>query len=159
MKAYFASVMTAAIITAITSLISTDEAKTGKYVRHISSLMMLLVIASPLGSSADDISKIWESFEFALDSETVSDTDYREHIISEAASLIEEDIISELAFRYRISQQHASVTVTLDADDYTDVKVKSIRITLTSYGAWADKGAVERYFKEKYECEAVVDYE
>ncbi len=158
MSRYFLSIITAAVITALTSLLSTDQSKTGKYVRHIAGLITVLTIIEPLTGLYTKMKDQDIDFDFsASESETLPD--YREAIIKEAKDTIEKDISGELFTIFRVSKDYAAVSVTMNADDYGDITVDAIVITLISYGAWADDEAIRRYFEEKYYTTVLVNYE
>ncbi len=145
-------------MTALTSLLLPSEGETGKYVRHIAGLITIFIIIEPLSGLSEVIGE--EGFEFDLPfggEDTLPD--YRETVIKEAEARIEADVKSELFKIFRISDDHVSVSVTLDANDYTDVTVDTIVITLKSYGAWADSGEIRRYFEEKYYGAVYVNYD
>lgn len=158
MSGYFLSVITASVITALTSLLSPDDAKTGKYVRHIAGLITIVIIIEPLTGISDRIKDIDLDFEL-FENDGTNVPDYRDTIIKETKAAIERDVQAELFTVFRISKDYTAVSVTLDADDYSDVTVSSIVITLKSYGAWADGGEIKRYFEEKYSGAVYVNYE
>ncbi len=158
MIGYFLSVIPAAVITALTSLLSTDQSKTGKYVRHIAGLITVFIIIEPLTGLYNRIKDQDFDFDFSV-SESETLPDYREAIINEAKKTIEKDISGELFTVFRVSKDYADVSVTMNANNYEDITVDSIVITLKSYGAWADDGAIRRYFEDKYYTTVLVNYE
>lgn len=158
MSGYFLSIITAAVVTALTSLLSPDDSKTGKYVRHIAGLITVFIIIEPITGLSDKLKEQDFGFEFSA-GETETLPDYKEAIIKEAKAAIEKDVEGELFTVFRVSKDYTSVSVTMDAEDYGDVKVDSIVITLKSYGSWADDSAIRRYFEEKYYATVTVNYE
>lgn len=159
MSAYFASVITAAVAVSLVSLLSPRDNETGKYVRHIASLVMLLVIASPLGTSFDGSVDFWESFDTDSYDGELTGGDYRDTVIEKTAEVIAENVKADASELFKINPDHITVTVTMNADDYSDVTLDTITITLKSYGAWADSDAICGYFSDIYECYVEVCYE
>ncbi len=159
MNAYFASVMTAAVVVSLVSLLCTRDDRTGKYVQHIASLVMLLVIVSPLGSSFEGGADFWESFDPDSYITDVTGDDYRDTVIEKTAEVMAENVKTDTAKIFKIHPDDISVSVAMNAIDYSDITVDTITITLKSYGAWADGEAICDYFSDIYKCYVEVCYE
>ncbi len=152
---YFSSVLTVSVISAIVGILCPENAKLGKYVRYSVSLVMLLCVISPLIKL--DISNI-KLPEVSIDTDTEA-ADPREVILNTAEKSLKNDIAKELFRKFRVSEDYAEIDLSLSAEDYGDIRIKNITVTLKSYGAWADSAGIIKHFSEKYETKVDVVYE
>lgn len=157
MSAYMSAVLACAAVTALANILTPTDGATSKYIKYISGLVSLSVIITPLLSAlrspvpfpeiSGDVSGDLSSYEYDIDSVIIADA---EHTLSET-------IKDDLSGAFRIRDEDISVTVELDREDQGDIRIKSVTVTLTGYGSWADTESITEYIKDNFEKEAKVE--
>lgn len=156
MNTFFSSVLCITAVTAAVGIILPKNCKTEKYVRFIIALLTVMTLIKPFTKSFSEVPEFKGYTEYETDEQT---HDIREMIVLNTSEIIKKNIENELFSRFRISKDHADVSVSLNSDDYENVYPEKISITLKSYGAWGNKTAIEDYFSEKYSASTEVLYE
>ena len=157
MSAYMSAVIAVAAVTALVGMISPGDGAVKRYIKYISGLVMLSVIATPL---IDALTSPIELPEFSQ-SGGIETYEYniREEIIKRAEQSLSDTVKDDLIRVFRINNDDIAVIVSLDSTDFDNIKIDSVTVTLRSYGAWTDTESIENYISENYDCEAQIRYE
>ncbi len=149
MSAYLTAVLACAAVTALANLLAPESDKLGKYIKYISGLTALCVIASPLLSLKDQ--------SFSLPEPNTAETgatetggygyDMEEAVLKEAERMLGEEIKSCFLTELGIKAEDADVKVELDGGDPANVKVRSVTVTLRRSAVWQDGNEIERIVK------------
>ena len=157
MSAYMTAVIVCASVTALVGIIMPGDGATARYIKYISGLVMLCVIASPLfellGEGTLRLPDIdaFETYTYEFD--------IRESIIERTESSLSVTLADDIADAFMIDRGDIDASVMLDAGSYDDVKIASVTVTLRGRAVWTDAFALTEYIKNTYNCEAGIRYE
>lgn len=157
MSAYMISVLTCAAVTALVRIMLPNDESTGKYVKYISGLVSLSVIAAPVFDFFRTPTE-FPDITFGVDSaETAYGFDFSEKVKSEAERTVAEEIKAGIRCKFGVGADEIDVSVKIDAEIIADMKIEKITVTLTGYGAWSDPDAIRGFISETYDKNAEVE--
>ena len=156
MSGYMTAVLTCAAVTALARILAPTDETTAKYIKYISGLVSLSVIAMPVLSALRS-PVTFPEIAGEITAADGYDYDINEAIITEAERSVAVTIKAELRERFRIMKDDIAVSVKLDREDPENLRLCSVTVTLTGYGAWTDTEEIEKYIKENYDKNAEVE--
>lgn len=157
MSAYMSAVLACAAVTALANILVPDDGATSKYIKYISGLVTLSVIVMPILSALRYPVSFPELPGGAIDGAETHGYDYREIVIAETERTLSETVKNDLMRHLSIAEKDIAVNVTLDRENYGDIRIKFVTVTLTGYGAWTDTEEITLYIKENYDKKAEVE--
>lgn len=156
MSAYMTAVIVCASVTALAGIIMPGDGASSKYIKYISGLVTLCVMATPLFELFDrgkiefpELSVEAEQYEF----------DIRESIIKRAEASLSTTVSDDIAAAFNIARGSVDACVTLDSSDFDDVKIASVTVTLRGGAVWTDAESLTEYIRSSYDCEVNISYE
>lgn len=156
MSAYMTAVIVCASVTAIAGIVMPSDGASSKYIKYISGLVTLCVMAAPLFEIFDG-GKI-ELPDFSIETEQY-EFDIRESIIERAETSLSASVADDIAAAFNIERENIDASVTLDSSDFDDVKIASVTVTLRGGAVWTDAESLTEYISDTYDCEVNISYE
>ena len=156
MSAYMTAVIVCASVTALAGIIMPSDSTSSKYIKYISGLVTLCVMATPLFELFDG-GKI-ELPDFSIETNQY-EFDIRESIIERAESSLSASVVDDIAAAFNIARGSIDASVALDSSDFDDVKIASVTVTLRGGAVWTDAESLTEYIVESYDCEVNISYE
>ena len=156
MSAYMTAVIVCASVTAIAGIVMPSDGASSKYIKYISGLVTLCVMAAPLFELFDG-DKI-ELPVFSIETEQY-EFDIRESIIERAEASLSVTVADDIAAVFNLEGSSVDAFVTLDSSDFDDVKIASVTVTLRGGAVWTDAESLTEYISSYYDCEVNISYE
>lgn len=157
MSAYMTGVLVCAAVTALAGIMIPNDGETGKYIKYISGLVSLSVIATPVLSVLRSPVSFHDFPDAATGEADGFLYDMDDAIISETERTLAKTIRNGLVTSFGVDGDEVTVTVELSRDDKMDIRILSVTVILTGYSAWTDTRAIERYITEYYDKDAEVE--
>ncbi len=158
MKTYWATLLGVMVLSVVINMICHDG-NLKKYVRLLSTLCVLCVLAAPLISLASegglDGGALWEELV-----ETPSedyDEIYHQALLNGSADYLESTLKSEMASSFSLASESFDVEAQFVSENDT-YKLDEIRITLRDSAIFADPKQMISYVNEQLECDCVIIY-
>ena len=154
MGRYVTEIICAAVAAGVVGLlVPDDENGVGRYVRYLSYLMIVIVVASPFNIVREIVSSIPPG-PAEQGTVTVSgDTDeYGKLIMKRTAENISERVISVCRDRFGVDGDRIRVHVILDDGDRQSITIDEIQIFLGVRVDSYKDGRIERYFRDELGC-------
>lgn len=146
---YFGEIITAAVLCGVISALSPeDRGGVGRFLKYLTSLVLLLALLSPLAglrTAAGEVTDAVRSF-FGLSGYRVDDTGGADAALKIKADALTEYIRDSVCERFGLKPEEVSVSVTLDAQELSAVSVEYVEVQL--FSGKAEAGEVEAYLKE-----------
>ncbi len=157
MAEYISTVIIAGITGALTTFLCPDgESGSGKYVKYLSSFVMLLVILAPLRNISTFVSAVKN----AADSISSGDVEVSEGAdLVPALELTAENIADYIRYicdkEYGIPADEIKVKLLLNEEDLTAVEIDEVQL-YTPERTREKRDAVKAYFEELLSCRVYV---
>ncbi len=156
MSAYMTAVIVCASVTALAGIVMPSDGASSKYIKYISGLVTLCVMATPLFELFDrgkielpELSVETEQYEF----------DIRENIIKRVEASISASVADDISAVFNLERSSVDASATLDSSDFDDVKIASVTVTLRGGAVWTDAESLTEYIIGTYDCEVNISYE
>lgn len=153
MNSFLKSILTLSVIAGISSsIISSTLIK--KYVNYFISLIMVLIIISPLFnflSSLDNIKEYVEDFKHSIRTEEILSSS-NELIVSSTEKSVCDGIKELILTKFGFDENDVYVSLECDKSNISSIKIKAVNITLTNKASWSDTDAVKDYLDKMIGC-------
>ena len=156
MSGYMTAVIVCASVTALAGIVMPSDGASSKYIKYISGLVTLCVMATPLFELFDrgkielpELSVETEQYEF----------DIRENIIKRVEASISASVADDISAVFNLERSSVDASATLDSSDFDDVKIASVTVTLRGGAVWIDAESLAEYISSSYDCEVNISYE
>lgn len=150
LKSYLFTAMLASLVAAL--FIRISDPRYRNYIRYVAGLALLLLLAAPLTSLAEELSKGLTDTD--LPSETEDATDDKQEFIGELGRTMSRQIGDLVANQFRLPRESISVKLTLDLADLSAISI--YRVDVTVQGEQCDVEAIDRYLTDSLHCEVSV---
>ncbi len=154
MKAYLVSILTVALAVGIMNALSPD-AKLGKYVKYLSSLVVVLIILSPLARVSGSLlsfSDMMSSSEYSGDGEGGLENS----VLNQTKKNLENSLKDMLYSRFSIAEASVNADFILDASDIEAVVIERIDIGIyPSVSSWLASD-ISEYIGGIFNCKVTV---
>ncbi len=155
MNAFIKAILSLAVISGIANSILTSSGSIKRYINYLISLIMIIVIFSPVFnvlSSFDKIKEYTNEFSHSIKTEEIINAS-NDLVITNTEEKICEGIKEIIISRFKFNENDVYVNLTCDKNNINSIQIKSINITLTNNASWADIDEVKQYLEDIIECE------
>lgn len=147
MKTYISSLLIASLIGGIINSYAENLGKTRKYISYFLSIIMLIIMISPITSVIKDTEKMKESFSSIINeitnNESIQGTN--EIIINTGKDAIIKGIKNTLIEQFGFDEKEIQIKLETDSTNIEAIKISKIKIILTGKASWSDVDKVKDY--------------
>ena len=154
MSAFLKSILTLAVISGIASSILSSAGAIKRYVSYFISLIMILVIITPvfnLLSSFDRLEEYINDFTHSIKTEEIINNSNR-LIINNSERLTCEGIEDIIITKFGFDESDVLVSLECDKSDISAIEIKAVNVVLTNKASWADIDSVKEYLDRTIGC-------
>lgn len=169
MSAYLKGLITVSVITGIITALAPESKDGGlkKYIKYITSLILLVVLISPLVPVFTNIDSFGEQITNAAKNLTGADsegsdgsiTTSTELILRESVRNIKREVSEITEGKFGIPKENIDVDIQCDSSDIENIVIKKIKISIRGgSGNQAQVFLIEEYMREIFSCECNAAY-
>ena len=158
MTPYIYSILAIAIISGILSAIIADSNPLKKYVNYISSLILVIVLLSPIKNllnSSFNIKEYINSFYHNIKTEEIIENS-NSLIVNTSKESVSNGIKSAILERFSFKDDDVYVYLDIDSEDITSIKINQVNVILTNEASWSDTDRVKEFLDELLGCKVNV---
>ena len=125
-----------------------------KYVNYFISLIMVLVLLSPLFeilSSFDNVKEYINDFFHSIRTEEILDSS-NTLIVNTSEQRVCDGIKEMIITKFAFEETDVYVSLECDKSDITSIKILAINVTLTNKASWSDTDKVKDYLDKMVGC-------
>lgn len=150
LKSYLVTAMLASI--ASSAVIRISDPRHRSYIRYISGLALLLLLAAPLTSVAKELADSLSDIE----TPAVTEDSYEDNhaFVGELGRTMSVQIGDLVASRFHLPRESIAVKLTLDLSDLSAISIYQVDVMIT--GIECDMEAIDRYLTDSLNCEVDV---
>ena len=150
MKSYIYSLLIMSFIAGIINSYAENLKKTQKYINYFMSIIMIILMISPLTSIISNTEKIKENLNFIIeeitDNESIQGTN--EIIINSGKEAIIKGIKNILIENYGFNEKEIQIKLEADSSNIEAIKISKITVILTGKASWSDVDKVKEYLSK-----------
>lgn len=158
MKSYIYSLLIMSFIAGIINSYAENLNKTQKYINYFMSIIMIILMISPLTSIISNTEKIKENLNFIIeeitDNESIQGTN--EIIINSGKEAIIKGIKNILIENYGFNEKEIQIKLEADSSNIEAIKISKITVILTGKASWSDVDKVKEYLSKNIGAEIEV---
>ncbi len=155
MSGFLNSILVLAIASAIISSLLSYNNAIKKYVSYFLSLIMLLVLLTPLFklfSSFDTIKEYIRDFSHSIKTEEIIDNS-NTLIVNTTSERVCDGIKELIITKFGFEESDVYVSLELDEYDISAIKIRAVNVVLTNKASWSDTDRVKEYLDKTVGCQ------
>ena len=155
MSYFLNSILVLAIVSGIVSSILCANDLIKRYVSYFLSLIMLVVILTPLFkifSSFDTIKEYISDFSHSIKTEEIIDNS-NSLIVNTTSERVCDGIKELVVTKFGFDKNDVYVSLELDDCDIGSIKITCINVVLTNKASWSDTDRVKEYLDKTVGCQ------
>lgn len=167
MNIYIKGLITASVITGIITALAPESKDGGlkKYIKYITSLLLLIALISPVVPILTDIDsfseKIMEQAKSLTEPDESGDTDEisrsNDLILKQSIENIQNGICGVIEQKFKVAKENINAEIQCETSDITNIIINKIKITITGESSSDIKAfLIEEYIREYFSCECDV---
>lgn len=158
MKSYIYSLLIMSFIAGIINSYAENLNKTQKYINYFMSIIMIILMISPLTSIISNTEKIKENLNFIIEEITENESiqGTNEIIINSGKEAIIKGIKNILIENYGFNEKEIQIKLEADSSNIEAIKISKITVILTGKASWSDVDKVKEYLSKNIGAEIEV---
>ncbi len=155
MSGFLNSILVLAIASAIIGSLLSYNNTIKKYVSYFLSLIMLLVLLTPLFklfSSFDIIKEYIKNFSHSIKTEEIIDNS-NTLIVNTTSERVCDGIKELIITKFGFEESDVYVSLELDEYDISAIKIRAVNVVLTNKASWSDTDKVKEYLDKTVGCQ------
>ncbi len=157
MNEFFKAILIFSVISGIiSSLIVNGAVK--KYVNYLISLIMVLIIISPIFNILSSINKIEEymrDFSHSIKTEELINSS-NALIVNTSEERVCDGIKEMIISKFGFEETDVYISLDLDKTEINSIKIKAVNVVLTNKASWSDTDRVKEYLDKTIGCKISV---
>ena len=154
MNEYLKSILILSVISGIVNSLISSNNSLKKYINYFISLVLVIIILSPvfkICKSFIGIKEYIENFKHSINTEEIID-DSNSIIINSGEESISNGIKNILISKFNFENNDVYVSLNIDKSDIGAIKINSVNIILTNKASWANADTVKEYLENMVGC-------
>ena len=155
MSYFLNSILVLAIASGIVSSILCGSEALKRYISYFLSLIMLVVLLTPLFkifSSFDSIKEYIKDFSHSIKTEEIIDNS-NTLIVNTTSERVCEGIKELVITKFGFDENDVYITLELDEYDISTIKIRCVNVVLTNKASWSDTDKVKEYLDKTVGCQ------
>lgn len=155
MSYFLNSILVLAIASGIVSSILCGSETLKRYISYFLSLIMLVVLLTPLFkifSSFDSIKEYIKDFSHSIKTEEIIDNS-NTLIVNTTSERVCKGIKDLVITKFGFDENDVYITLELDEYDISAIKIRCVNVVLTNKASWSDTDKVKEYLDKTVGCQ------